>query len=263
MKEAYYFSHDYNARSDEKIKLLIRKHGMCGYGIFWAIVEDLYNNANALRTDYDGIAYDLRTDSNLVKSVINDFGLFVFEDDVFGSTSVEVRLQIRDEKSKKQSKNANKRWEKYRIEKEKNATALKNDATALPPKCEGNPLKDSKGKDINESKENKGIAAKAAELEKKKTDFLHSLTPFSQKHNGIYPPEMLKNFFDYWTEKNPSGTLMRFQQQKTWETHLRLATWARKDKIQSNGTTQNNYSNGNGIAKKGTSDARIERAKSW
>jgi len=43
-KDTYYFSHDYNCRNDEKIKRLLRKHGMCGYGIFWSIVEDLYNN---------------------------------------------------------------------------------------------------------------------------------------------------------------------------------------------------------------------------
>ena len=75
-KDTFYFSHDYNARNDEKIKMLIRKHGMVGYGVFWAIVEDLYNNANALRTDYDGIAYDLRLHSDIVKSVVNDFDLF-------------------------------------------------------------------------------------------------------------------------------------------------------------------------------------------
>ena len=44
MKDTFYFPHDYNSRTDEKIKLLIRKHGIEGYGIFWAIVEDLYNN---------------------------------------------------------------------------------------------------------------------------------------------------------------------------------------------------------------------------
>ena len=45
-KDTFYFSHDYNARNDEKIKMLIRKHGMIGYGVFWAIVEDLYNIKN-------------------------------------------------------------------------------------------------------------------------------------------------------------------------------------------------------------------------
>jgi len=79
-KDTIYFSHDYNSRSDDKIKNLIRKHGVAGYGIFWCIIEDLYNNANALRLDYDCIAYDLRTDCDIIKSIINDLKQSVPDD---------------------------------------------------------------------------------------------------------------------------------------------------------------------------------------
>lgn len=141
MKEGtFYFSHDYNTRSDEKIKRLIRKHGMLGYGIFWAIIEDLYNNANALRTDYDGIAYELRLDAEIVKSVINDFELFVFDGDFFGSVSVERRISDREKKSKKARESANYRWA---------------DANALRTQSERNAIKEkkvNKGKEIKESK---------------------------------------------------------------------------------------------------------------
>jgi hypothetical protein len=131
MKDTFYFSHDYNARSDEKIKLLIRKHGIVGYGIFWAIVEDLYNNANALRTDYEGIAFDLRTDENIVKSIINEFDLFVIKDGYFGSMSVQNRLEERSLKSKKAQISANIRWSK--------------DANALRTESDGNAKKERKG----------------------------------------------------------------------------------------------------------------------
>jgi hypothetical protein len=42
MKETYYFSHDYNARNDEKIIKLIQKEGWEAYGIYWAVVEKIY-----------------------------------------------------------------------------------------------------------------------------------------------------------------------------------------------------------------------------
>jgi hypothetical protein len=218
-KETYYFSHDYNARSDEKIKLLIRKHGMAGYGIFWAIVEDLYQNANALRIDYDGIAYDLRTDSDIVKSVINDFGLFVFEGECFGSMSVQDRLDLRGLKSKKAAESANKRWAK-------NANVLKDDANALRSECESNAIKESKGKEI---KEKEIIAAKAAALENRKNEFIEELKPFSKNYGGQFSPKMMVRFFDYWTELNPSKTKMRFQMQKTFEVSKRLVTWANRE----------------------------------
>ena len=141
-KDTFYFSHDYNPRADEKIKLLIRKHGFLGYGIFWAIIEDLYNNANALRTDYEGIAFDLRVDTNIVKSVINDFDLFIIKDDFFGSLSVQRRLDERNEKSKKASNSANYRWNKS-----------KDDANAMRTQCDSNAIKERKGKEIKESKQ--------------------------------------------------------------------------------------------------------------
>ena len=40
-KEAYYFSHDANARNDIKIKAMMSRYGYEGYGMYWAIVEML------------------------------------------------------------------------------------------------------------------------------------------------------------------------------------------------------------------------------
>jgi hypothetical protein len=138
-KDTFYFSHDYNSRNDEKVKFLLRKHGLIGYGLFWAIIEDLYNNANALRTDYEGIAYDFRIDVKLVESVIKDFDLFVFDEDTFGSLSVQKRLDERDSKSIKARESAHKRW---------------TNANAMQSQCEGNAIKERKVKDINERKVN-------------------------------------------------------------------------------------------------------------
>lgn len=132
-KDTFYFSHDYNARADDKIKRLIRKHGIAGYGIFWTIIEDLYNNANALQTDYEGIAYDLRVDCEMIKSIINDFDLFVIENGSFGSVSIEKRLDERNDKSEKARQSAFKRWNK-----------IKPDANVMRTHSEGNAIKERK-----------------------------------------------------------------------------------------------------------------------
>ena len=47
---------------------------------------------------------------------------------------------------------------------------------------------------------------------------------------NTYPKEMLKNFFDYWSEANKSKTKMRFEMQPTWDIKKRLVTWAKNDK---------------------------------
>jgi hypothetical protein len=139
---SFYFSHDYNARNDAKIKKLLRTHGMLGYGIFWAIVEDLYNNANALHLDYESIAFDLRADYEVVKSVISDFELFEVKDVIFASTSVQRRLDQRNNKSIKARESANKRWKAEEI-----------NANALQTESEPNAIKERKGKEIKERKE--------------------------------------------------------------------------------------------------------------
>lgn len=161
-KGSNYFSHDYNTRSDEKVKLLIRKHGMLGYGVFWSIVEDLYQNENSLLADYEGIAYDLRIDQLVVKSIIEDFALFTISDGRFSSKSVQRRIESRDEKAALAKKAATKRWDAKPKQIHQYADAMqthtKNDADALQSECTSNAIKgkESKGKEIKE-KESKDV----------------------------------------------------------------------------------------------------------
>ena len=76
-------------------------------------------------------------------------------------------------------------------------------------------------------------AAKAATLSRKK-QFYESLVPYVEK----YGKEMIREFYDYWSEMNRSETAMRFEQQPTWVTKRRLSTWANREKnYKSNGTT--------------------------
>jgi len=75
-------------------------------------------------------------------------------------------------------------------------------------------------------------AAKAATLSRRK-DFGKDLVPYMEK----YGKEMIRAFFDYWSEMNKSETKMRFEKQPTWEVAKRLATWANKEKF--NGRNKN------------------------
>jgi hypothetical protein len=166
-KDTFYFSHDYNARNDIKIKKLIAKHNYNGYGLFWAIIEDLYNNANALPLDYECIAFDLRADIEILKSIINDFDLFVIKDGSFGSLSVERRLEQRNNKSLKARQSANKRWNNN-----------KDDANALQTHYDSNAIKERKGKE-NKENEIKDITALP------KFSFYHSLITYGGNENLV------------------------------------------------------------------------------
>ena len=79
MKDAYYFSHDSNARNDHRIMKLRMDLGMEGYGIYWAIIEMLREQANyTLPIDsIELISYEIRSDSINVEKVINEYNLFI------------------------------------------------------------------------------------------------------------------------------------------------------------------------------------------
>lgn len=77
-----YFSHDSNARNDEKLIRLRIRHKAAGYGVYFMLLEILREKKDFLcPRDYNVIAYELREDAALVKSVIEDYGLFEFTDD--------------------------------------------------------------------------------------------------------------------------------------------------------------------------------------
>lgn len=44
-----------------------------------------------------------------------------------------------------------------------------------------------------------------------------------------YGTELVKSFFLYWSEPNPSNTKMKYELQKTWELSRRLSTWSKNE----------------------------------
>ena len=103
---AKYFSHDSNARNSDKLIRLRMRHSAAGYGVYFMILERLREEPDYMSIkDYNIIAFDLRVDAALVKSVIEDFGLFVFTEDgkYFYSESFSKRMGIMDETRKKRS----------------------------------------------------------------------------------------------------------------------------------------------------------------
>lgn len=89
-------------------------------------------------------------------------------------------------------------------------------------------IKEKNNKETTTNVVAKKDAAKAATLSRKDS-FYQLLVPYV----GQYPKEMIRAFFDYWSELNKSETKMRYELEKTWELPRRLATWASREKIPS------------------------------
>lgn len=67
----------------------------------------------------------------------------------------------------------------------------------------------------------KQLANKSQTLEERKHTFGTKLIPYMDK----YKSEMIRAFFNYWTEINEGGSKMRFEKEKTFEIAKRLARW--------------------------------------
>lgn len=86
-KEAYYFSHDANARNDVKMIRLRRSLGLEGYAIYFCLIEILREQAGYKLplSSVPDIAFELHTSDEKVKVVINSFDLFIVEENHFFS----------------------------------------------------------------------------------------------------------------------------------------------------------------------------------
>jgi len=62
-------------------------------------------------------------------------------------------------------------------------------------------------------------------IEARSQIFKDSLLIYKDKHQV----NMLKEFYNYWTEPNQSKTKMRFELEKTWSLDRRLDTWAKRE----------------------------------
>ena len=93
-KDSLYFSHDFGARNDPKLQEIRMTLGCEGLGIYWCIVEMLYEQGGFLPLSaVSGIAYDLHEDIGKIRKVIEDYGLFEVSEDRFCSITALERIE--------------------------------------------------------------------------------------------------------------------------------------------------------------------------
>ena len=69
---------------------------------------------------------------------------------------------------------------------------------------------------------------KIKDIEKRKRVFIEKTNEVIKEKK--YKNEETENFVGFWTEKNNSGTKMRYELQKTFEIARRLSTWVRNNR---------------------------------
>lgn len=195
-KEAYYFSHDSNARHDPKILGLMSQFGMEGYGRYWVLIEMLREQENyKLKKSkylFNALAMQMQCSADAAHSFasacINEHELLVEDEEFIWSESLLKRMEKRNEKSEKAKKAAEARWNKPRqnndSKKSPNPQSERN-ADAMQTQSERNALKEKKEK---ESKRKENIK----DEEEARTSEFNPFTFYEENGFGVMPPMVIE-----------------------------------------------------------------------
>jgi len=207
MKDTYFFSHDANALTDTKILNMRADYGLEGYGLFWAIVEQLRCEENYSlprnRNTFRAIKINTNTSIDVEKYIndcINEYRLFEETDDglSFYSVSLKRRMAIKDEKKMRRSvagkKGAEKRWNESNNS-EENSNAIKNNNNAIEKNS--NAITKPSEKMANDSKVKESIRKESKVKEKKVDSSAANWIAEYESNIGLITPMVVEEVESY------------------------------------------------------------------
>ena len=200
-----YINHKISNRSEYVFRKLIERKGAAAYGVYWYILEELYESGGKmLFEEIEPISKALCVRKDFVASVIKSFSLFQYDSESFWSDEVIEQIEKRQKIKDKRKEAANKRWVS-----EKNIIVPEKEK-----EVESSPI-------VKPTRVNK-----EQEMKSREREFYNVLVPFV----NTYGREMIREFFDYWSEPNKSHSKMRFEQERTWDLTRRLQTWEKRSR---------------------------------
>ena len=200
-----YINHKISNRSEYVFRKLIERKGAAAYGVYWYILEELYESGGKmLFEEIEPISKVLCVRKDFVVSIIKSFSLFQYDSESFWSDEVIEQIEKRQKIKDKRKEAANKRWVS-----EKNIIVPEKEK-----EVESSPI-------VKPTRVNK-----EQEMKSREREFYNVLVPFV----NTYGREMIREFFDYWSEPNKSHSKMRFEQERTWDLTRRLQTWEKRSR---------------------------------
>lgn len=208
MKKSLYFQHDYNARNDPKLQDVLIAHGVAGLGVFWCIVEQLYEQDGTLALkSCKSIAYALHAKVAMVESVVKDYGLFENDGENFWSDSILRRLSRSKNIAAQRKAAALVRWKSEREGQPGcncNANAKQEQCKTAVNKCINKEEKESEKKSVQ-----RFVPPTVAEVQ-----------AYIQKKGYSIDAESFVAFYE------SKGWMVGKNKMKDW--HMALVTWSKR-----------------------------------
>lgn len=236
-----YFPLDVGFFSDVKIRKIARACGPQSASILICLLCNIYrDNGYYIVNDEDlpfVIADEVGVSEGSVKEVITkalQVGFFDADKNSVHGVLTSAGIQKRFLLATYQRKEIN-ILEEYRISCTNNSISCANNSinhvnnaqSKSKVKVKEKEKENSTNVESKKSPAEKLSAAQAA-AQTRKDKFYKELIPYVDR----YGSQMVRAFFDYWSELNKSKTQMRFEKETTWETERRLAYWEKREKMQ-------------------------------
>ena len=206
-----YFSHDSNARNSDKLLKVRMDLGAEGYAIYFMILERLREEDDYIsKNDYMMIAYDLRVDEEKVKKVINDYDLFIVDDDVFYSKSFMERMNIKDLKRLKAQESINKRWGKEKNKRNDDDYERNTNVIRTYNECNTNLYKEKKSIE-KKSKDNIYTASADAHAELKSEIQGRIWAAYPVKKGKIHAMKSIEKLLKGYTEQQVLNAIATYK----------------------------------------------------
>lgn len=199
-KDAYFFSHDCNARNDPKILALRSVYGAEGYGVYFMLVEILREQPeyrlSVNKYIWNTLAMQMQVEASRLEQIVNDCctefaengsTLLVNDGEYLYSASLLRRMGKVDDISNLRREAARKRWENQPCKAADGDEASTSDANAEQNDAKKRKAKQSKEKQ-SKAEEKKAKENIFADFAAGDADLLSALQDFETMRNKIKKP---------------------------------------------------------------------------
>lgn len=267
---ADYFPHDNGMWSDRKIVALRNRFGLTGYAVWNLLLETLCESENFEIAFDDSEAellanfWGLETEKlREILGFMERLKLIKIEDGRLWSDKLKERLKpVLDERERKR-KWSRKRWQEGGSSEELDgenevldvvnpSDSEEESASSILKESKGNQRKANESKSKENKKEEEGISDEILTPSKRARKFFKEIEELKLSDN-----DERQKFFNYWTEKNKSGTKERWELEKTFDVERRFKTWqanAQKFNQSHYGKNQSNRGRSGRVSTEGHAD---------
>ena len=267
---ADYFPHDNGMWSDRKIVALRNRFGLTGYAVWNLLLETLCESENfeiafdASEAELLANFWGLETEKlQEILGLMERLRIIKIDNGKLWSDKLKERLKpVIDERERKRN------WSRKRWEKDGSSDGLDGEnevsdvvnpsdsaeefASSILKESKGNKSKENESKSKESKKEREGISDEILTPSKRARKFFKEIEELK-----LPDSDERQKFFNYWTEKNKSGTKERWEIEKTFDVDRRFITWqnnAQKFNQSHYGKNQSNRGRSGRVSAEGHAD---------